>query len=164
MIVWLARAWEGIDIYHLVKAAFFADKMHITEYGRPIYGDNYDAAPYGPLAQVIYRLLRRDPIEILAVGGNGELPFRVDSSFAVHATREPNLRKLSASDIEALRVGLEHVRGKSFDDIFNETHDDPAYLRAEGSRMDYRDFIPDDDPMAEEKRQDIFETAAFLVI
>jgi hypothetical protein len=162
VILWLATALDGLDIYHLVKAVFFADKAHIAKYGRPICGDNYDAAAYGPLPEVVYGLLRFDPIEILATGGNGKLPFRVDDHYGVHADRAANMRKLSSSDIEALSFGLEHVRGRSFDDIFIETHEDPAYINASGRRMDYRDFIAIDDPLRAEKIIDIMETAEYV--
>ena len=51
----------------------------------------------------------------------------------------------------------------SFEAVFRETHDDPAYLRAEGSRMDYRDFIPDSDPKKADKAKLIEETAPYAV-
>ena len=107
MILWLANRHKGIDIYHLVKAAYFADKMHVREYGRPIVGDEYEAAAYGPLPKVVYGLLCFRPIEVLAASSNGELPFEVTEAFAVVASREPNLRQLSESDQRALAHGLE---------------------------------------------------------
>lgn len=164
VIVWLAREHDGIDVYHLVKAAFFADKHHVTHYGRPISGDTYEAAPYGPLPQVVYGILRRRPIEMLAIGGNGDLPFDVDARHRVHATRDPNLRRLSGSDVEALRVGLDHVADRTFDEIFEETHDDPAYTRAMGGFMDARDFLPADLPDRESKARDILETADYVAL
>ena len=74
VILWFAHSWPGIDVYHLAKAAFYADKHHVSNYGRPIVGDQYEAAPYGPLPQVIYGLIKHDPIELLALGSNGPLP------------------------------------------------------------------------------------------
>jgi hypothetical protein len=67
--------------------------------------------------------------------------------------------------VEALDFGLEHIRGKSFNDLYDETHDDPAYLRAhEGGQMDYRDFIPDDDPDKGAKARYIEEVARIAFI
>lgn len=164
-ILCIVNARRGLDVYHVVKAAFFADKFHIANYGRPIVGDEYRAAAYGPLPQVIYGLLRRDPIEMLAFGGNGELPFGVDRSLMVIPSRQPNLRRLSESDVEALEHGAAHVAGRSFDDLYRESHDDPAYLRAEaGAAMDYREFIPDGDPDKKEKADYISEEAESAVI
>lgn len=162
-ILWIARRRPGIDIYHVVKAGYFADKHHLATYGRPIAGDLYQAGPYGPLAQVMYGLLKHDPIEILALESNGELPFRVDPAFRVTASREPNARRLSRTDVEALAAGVDHVADKSFAEIYDETHADPAYVKASGLLMDYRDFIPEDDPARAGKMSVIEETAPYAV-
>ncbi|MCW5695512.1 MAG: SocA family protein [Bauldia sp.] len=164
VLLWLANEEPGIDVYHAVKSLFFADKRHVAEYGRPIVGDDYIADAWGPLPQVLYRLIRRDPLEMLALATNGPLPFTIDDAHRIYASREANSRLLSPSDVEALRYGHAHVRGRSFDDIFNETHADPAYLNADGGRMDYRDFIPEDDPHREEKAADLSEVAPFAVL
>ena len=161
VILWLAHEHKQIDVFRLVKAAFFADKKHVTEHGRPIVGDKYEAATFGPLPKVIYGLLRHQPIEVLAAGTNGVLPFKVTDAFAVLGDREPNLRKLSQSDISALQYGLDQVRGKTFDELVDITHDDPAFINAEGGIMDYRDFLPEDDPDRESKAEDLCEIARF---
>jgi len=162
-ILWIVSKRPGFDVYHVVKAAFFADKMHLSTYGRPISGDLYSAAPFGPLPQVVYNLLKRDPIEMIALESNGDLPFRVDERHRVYGEREANARRLSETDREALDFGINHVDRRSFEDIYNETHDDPAYVNAEGMQMDYRDFIPDDDELKSEKIEAIEETARFAV-
>lgn len=163
VILWIVQRRPGFDIYHIVKAAYFADKFHVSSYGRPICGETYSAGPYGPLPQVIYGLLKKDPIELLALDGNGELPFSVGARFGVTGSRDPNLSRLSKTDVEALGVGVEHVQDRTFDAIYNETHDDPAYVNADGSRMDYRDFIPNSDPLKPKKAEALAETAAFAV-
>ncbi len=151
VILWLADQCKGIDVYHLVKASFFADKYHISKYGRPIVGDVYRAAWFGPLPQVIYGLLRDEPMEVLALGNRGPLPFRVEG-FCVYPERGPNLDKLSESDVEALTFGLREVEGKTFDQLLKQTHRDPAYVNAGRSgMMDYRDFIPASDRKRQEK-------------
>ncbi len=164
VILWLGTRQRGIDVYHLVKAAFFADKSHITEYGRPIIGDDYEAKTYGPLPRVIYGLLKHDLLEIQAAGTNGKLPFEIKDAYCVYPDRPPNLRRLSQSDVEALEYGYDIVKDKSFDELVELTHDDPAYINADGGMMDYRDFIPSDDPERDEKAQDILEVARYAVV
>lgn len=160
-ILWLANARRGIDVYHVVKAAFYADKYHLNNYGRPISGDDYRADMYGPLGDVVYGLLRGDPLEILALGGNGALPFKVSKKkFVVSPEREANERKLSKSDIEALRHGLDFVAGKSFNDLFEVSHDDPAYIAANGGRIKYEDLLDADDPDRDEKAEALAEMAS----
>jgi uncharacterized phage-associated protein len=161
--VWLAKASPEIDIYHVVKAAFYADKYHLNKYGRPIAGDDYEADRYGPLGQCVYGLLRRDPMEMLALGGNGELPFQVGERWTVVADREANLRVLSESDLEALAYGLRKVEGRSFEDLVQATHDEPAYVEANGGRMKYEDLLDADDPARNAKAADLAENARSAV-
>jgi hypothetical protein len=159
VILWLANASTEIDIYHVVKAAFYADKYHVNKYGRPISGDEYQADMYGPLGQCIYGLLKHEPLEMLALDTNGPLPFTLGSKWRVLPEREANSRLLSASDVEALGYGLEQVRGKSFDDLVRMTHDEPAYIEANGGRMKYEDFLDEDDPHRADRAADLAETA-----
>ena len=156
IILWLANALPGIDIYHVVKAAFYADKHHLNQYGRPIAGDDYMADQYGPLGDVIYGLLKGDPLERIALGGNGELPFTIEGRFQVCVQRGPNMRRLSESEIGALMVGLAFVADKSFDELVEISHREAAYIAAEGGRMQYEDLIEPPDP---EKIAYLAETA-----
>lgn len=163
-ILWFANRQPGIDVYRIVKAAYYADKQHINAYGRPICGDMYFAAPYGPLARVLYGILKSDPLEMIALGGNGELPFEIKGRYNVYPLRDFNFRKLSRTDIEALEYGYNAVANKSFEAILRETHADPAYARAEGTYMDYRDFLDSDDPRYPERARYIEETASSAVL
>jgi hypothetical protein len=164
VILWFANRQPGIDIYHIVKGAFYADKQHVATYGRPIIGDDYRAAPFGPLPQVVYALLRKQPIELIALGSNGDLPFRIDEVHRVYADRSANDRKLSASDIAALEIGWMTVADKSFDELFEMTHDDPAYLNAISGAMDYRDFVPQSADNRAKKIEFLEETAPVAVL
>jgi uncharacterized phage-associated protein len=163
-IVWLAAASPEIDIYHLVKAAFYADKYHLNRYGRPLAGDDYQADIYGPLGQCVYRLLKGDPIEMLALGGNGILPFKVGDQWRVTADREANTRILSVSDVEALRHGLDVVQPCTFDELVDMTHEEKAYIAANGGRMRYEDLLDEDDPQRDQKAEDLAGTARFAVL
>lgn len=165
VIVWLANAKPRIDIYHVIKCAFFADKFHLREYGRPIAGDNYIADTYGPLGLTVYRLLKGNPLELLALGGNGMLPFRVSKpGWTVEADREANVRVLSKSDVEALGEALSAYGDLSFDELMDITHDDPAYRAANGGRMKYEHFLDYDDPEYEMMAEDLSESSRYAVM
>lgn len=163
-IVWFANAKPGIDIYHVVKCAFFADKYHLNKYGRPIAGDNYIADTYGPLGNSVYRILNQDPIEMIALGGNGRLPISVGDRWTVRADRPASVRVLSKSDVEALQWAIEEVGDLSFDDLVARTHADPAYVAAEGGRMKYEDLLNPDDPNRAEKAADLQASAQYAVL
>ena len=163
VILWFAEKSPSVDIYHVVKGAFYADKSHIRKHGRPITGDNYIADTFGPLPKVIYGILRRDPFEILALQTNGDIPARLEHDVYVKGARGPNLALLSKSDEAALEEGWQFVKDKSFNDLYELTHSDPAYLRANGGKMDYRDFLDENDENYAEKAAYIEETAASAV-
>ena len=163
-IVWLANARPGIDVYHVVKCAFFADKRHLNRYGRLISGDTYVADTYGPLGTSIYRILKGDPIEMLALDDNsGPLPFRVGSRWKVIADREANTAILSQSDVEALQAAVQEVADLSFGELVDLTHDDPAYIAADGGVMRYEDLLDPSDPKRAEKAADLEATARLAV-
>ena len=164
VILWLSSECPGIDIYHIVKCAFYADKYHLNKFGRPITGDNYIADTYGPLGKTIYNLIRGEPFEILALGGNGQLPFSVGEQWQITPSRGANQRRLSESDREALRHALKEYAGRSFDELYVESHDDPAYIAANGGSMRYEDFIPEDDPQRQDKIEYIQEVASTAVL
>ena len=163
VIVWLANAQPGIDIYHVVKCVFFAEKRHLNQYGRPIIGDNYTADTYGPLGRSVYNLLTRDPIEMIALDGNGKLPIRIADRYTVVADREPNPRLLSASDVDALRWAVDEVGNLSFGELVDITHADPAYVAANGGRMRYEDLLDEDTPDRNRKAADLEEVARYAV-
>jgi hypothetical protein len=141
----------------------FADKYHVTNYGRPVTGDTYRAMQHGPLPEMIYGLLRRDMLYALeAMENAGPLPFSI-KAYCVRAERDPNLEKLSESDVKALRHGLNEVEGKSLSALREKTHSDPAYLNANFGVMDYRDFIPDSDKAKREKIEYLEEAAGNVV-
>lgn len=158
VILWLATARAGLDVYHVVKCAYFADKKHLNDYGRPIAGDLYRAAPYGPLGQCVYGLLTRDPIGLLALGSNGHLPLTVSEDFSVIPGRDANPRLLSSSDIQALRWALDTYGEKSFGELFEESHQEKAYRNADGGRMSYEDML-DPSPDNDERARELAENA-----
>jgi uncharacterized phage-associated protein len=166
VILWLANAKPGIDMYHVVKCAFFADKAHLNRYGRPVTGDDYDADTYGPLGRAVYGLLRRNPIHMLALDSNGELPFRVleDRKWLVEADRGPDHKLLSPSDVEALEWALGEVGNLSFEELVELTHQEPAYIAANGGRMRYEDLLDASDPDRDEKAADLAESAPQAVL
>ena len=142
VILWLASAREGMDVYHVVKCAYYADKRHLNLYGRTIAGDWYEADEYGPLGKCVYGLLRRRPIEILALETNGDIPLTVNNkNHIVTPERDANYRRLSNSDREALSWAVDNYAHLSFGELLELSHQEEAYQKAEGGRMRYEDML-----------------------
>jgi uncharacterized phage-associated protein len=164
VILWLATERPGIDVYRVVKCAYYADKRHLNLYGRPIAGDWYEADEYGPLGQCIYGLLRGRPLEALALELNGgPVPLSVgQQDHVVVAERDPNLAKLSTSDTEALRWAVENYAHLSFRELLELSHEEEAYQKADGGRMRYEDML-DPAPDRDRKALELAENARHAV-
>jgi uncharacterized phage-associated protein len=164
VILWIASARPGIDVYHVVKCAYYADKRHLNMYGRPIAGDWYEADQYGPLGKCIYGLLRGNPQELLALESNVKVPFAVrEEDHSVTAERDANKRLLSESDIAALKWALSTYGDMSFDEILELSHEEEAYQKAEGGRIRYEDML-DQTPDRDERARELAENARYAVL
>ena len=111
------------DLYHLLKILYFADKKHLSEYGRLICGDSYVAMQNGPVPSQTYDIIK-------SVRGDqtltNALPFK--DSFKVEnnkiiPSRKPNLDKLSESDIECLEISIKENKNLSFQTLKEKSHD-----------------------------------------
>jgi len=74
------------------------------------------------------------------------------------ATRDPLDDVLSESDLEELEAAFEHVRRRTFKGIWNETHEDRAYVNAKAKGgtsnnppMQYEDLF--DEPNAKRAQE-----------
>jgi uncharacterized phage-associated protein len=143
VIVWCAQKRETVDFHTVLKVLFGADLYHLNKYGRPIVGDTYSALDYGPVPQTTYDLLKREPLALEELG-TATLPFEVEGSYRVRATRPPDLSLLSRSDIEALEDGWRRFGRLGFADRTRESHQHPAWRNARAAgvqSMDYADFL-----------------------
>jgi uncharacterized phage-associated protein len=145
VIVWFANKRPGIDFHSILKLLFFADKDHLNEWGRPIVGDRYNALQYGPVAQMTYDILKRDPLALEELKtASTDLPFEVQNSYCVYPHRAPDLDRLSETDVDALEAAWERYAHLDFKERTDESHRHPAYRNAElagRQTMSYADFL-----------------------
>ncbi len=76
-----------------------------------------------------------------------ELPFSVVREFRVWPRREPDLSRLSQSDLEALNSTWQRLSHLNFRALTKKSHDHPAYKNAEKAgrqMMAYEDFLEGD--------------------
>ncbi len=138
-LAFIAQSWPEITPFFAAKVLFFAEKMHLNRYSRPIVGDTFIAMPNGPVPSTIYDFIKGkldqagDPEAIVGA-------IKVDDSRykRVTALREPDLRVLSESDVECLSEAIEFCRGKSFGHLSTLTHQEKAWIEASANTaMDY---------------------------
>ena len=116
------------DVYGIVKTAFYAQQIHLSASGSPLFNDEICALPFGPVPSSMYDILK------MARGDEKEVEFhKTDGLFEVSssigwederyfAKEDPDMDYLSASDIQSLDKAIERVSRMSFNDIFSDTH------------------------------------------
>ena len=147
----LHRHGGALDILKLIKLLFYADRLHLARYGRPITGGLYRTLPHGPVAQDLLDDLNARAKASPRAGG---YPFRREGDYKIHAAGDVDEDHLSESDIEVLE---ETDRKYGHHDAFtlrHMTHELKAYQKndpGESCRdLPYEDFFED---LPEDKRQ-----------
>jgi len=164
VIVWLAQQKPGLDIYHIAKVLFYADKKHLNKYARPVVGDTYKKMRFGPAPSCVL-----DIINLNGFNFSQKFLDSIESSIAVQgrnknttALRSPDLSYLSKSDINCLAESLSENGDRSFDVLFNVTHNERCYEETEESDyIDYRLMVDESNEHADEIKHLIFEQSKY---
>ena len=148
-IVFLANKKPGIHIYHVAKILFFADKMHVNKYGRPVTGDTYIKMPYGPVPSGIRDLITKNtwlsPKQSQGVQDSLEIDDK--ANYKMTAKRSANLDYFSKSDIDALEISFDKYAELSFDELYNITHSEKSFIETDPrEKIDYALLVDDNNP------------------
>lgn len=123
------------SIYFIVKAAFYAQEKHLAKWAAPLFDDEICALPFGPVPSMIYDILkgaRGD--KVLGDVRLQEVAQSIrcnDEEF--FATEKPDMGWLSVSAVECLDLAIEEISLKSFNDVYDTTHESEEYQRARRS-------------------------------
>ena len=118
------------DVYCALKVIYFADKEHLSKYGRFMFGDRYIAMRAGPVPSGAYDMLkyaRGDGHVVPEIPVRDALAVKDDN---ICPLRPPNTDLLSESEVECLDMILESVGG-DWKALYRKGHDDPAYRAAQ---------------------------------
>lgn len=167
-LVFLAKERPGLSFYYVAKIFYFADKLHLSRYGRPVLGDRYIAMDHGPVPSLIYDLLKANPFlepDLLDAAEGALDVSRANGHPVVRARRDPNLRLLSRTDIDTLRDSIEQYASASVTSLRNATHRERAYQEASANGdMDYALMIDESDPNRDRLLEEIRQTAPTLAL
>lgn len=168
VIIWLANKKPGIDIYHVAKVLFYADKMHINKYGRPITGDTYIRMPYGPVPSGVRDLVTENswlsPKQLEQIKSSLIID-KSDNRYKLAATREPNMKYFSKTDIACLKNSLSEYGDMSFDELYNSTHSEKCYYETDpNEKIDYALLIDDENPFKSEILENMEEISQYIQV
>ncbi len=139
-IHWMVCEQQSIDLHTLLKSCYFADKEHLNEYNRPVFGAVYKAMKYGPVPIEIYEMAKEEPLWLAELQLD-RYPWRL-TGYRVQLcdNEEPNMEALSSSDMKALRFGFQKSLNMTFNERTAATHG-PDWAAAALGFMRYEDMI-----------------------
>lgn len=123
-VLYVAYKLRKKDIHRIFKILYFADRDHLSEYGRSITGDSYVRMEYGPVPSSLYDIIK-------AVRGDGYWSSKVDSIklyFDITDNKNlipkkvPDMDVLSPSDIEELDKYCSEFQCLSFKKVTDSSH------------------------------------------
>lgn len=142
---WLAGEHGSIDLHAALKACYFADKSHLNEHHRPIFGASYRAMRFGPVPLEIYEMMKGEPYWLAELRLDA-FPWRLEGRRLVCTdNRGADLGELSESAAEHLRAGAARSLAMTFDERTAATHG-PDWQAANLGMMRYEDMIDDTTP------------------
>lgn len=126
-LLYVARRAPIPDRIHICKIIYFADKYHLENFGRFIFGDHYVAMHNGPVPSGAY-----DLIKAAEAGQVKEL--RADDLY-VMGLRDPLLEVFSESDFEALDQAVAQYGNISFSRLSLMSHDEAWKTATEDGKL-----------------------------
>ena len=135
-----------VDIFHILKILYFADRAHYAEWGTRLSNDTFCAMDNGPVASHLYNALKDvtgkeplragSPLKMIS-----DALYQADPLYEnyVCAREKADMDELSASDIECLDRSIAENKGQGFGALSQKSHDrawQEAYARQKNSEMD----------------------------
>jgi len=152
-IVWIANKKPAIDIYHVAKVLYYAEKEHINKYARPIIGDTYISMGLGQVPSQARDLITQNPWMPKGILSKFSNAVKVSDHKDKYLTaqRTPNLDLFSQTDIECLSRSLKKYGNIPFKELKKMSHKEKTWLNTELDQpIDYALMIDDDNPNKEE--------------
>lgn len=165
-IVWLANKNPGIDIYHVAKILYYAEKTHLNSYGRPIIGATYIRMEFGQVPSEVRDLITKNAWMV-------EPDYLKRFSAAIKINKEPHdkltslrnadMNYFSDTDIECLEESLKKYGHLSFEQLKRINHDERTWIDIEqNDEIDYLLMVDEDNEGKEEIIEDIRTSSQYV--
>jgi len=119
--LYIAEKIEERDFHRFFKILYFADREHLSKYGRPITGDTYIKMEYGPVPTNLYNIF-------LSVKNNKRFQkkdmkeYFTVLDYHVNAEKKANLDFLSKTDVAELNKSIALYGTASFNELSSISH------------------------------------------
>jgi hypothetical protein len=141
-IHWLVSEYHDIDLHAALKACYFADRSHLNERGRPIFGATYRAMRFGPVPLEIYEMMKGEALWKAEIGCE-QFPWELAGyRLRLVGNSHPQMESLAETDFEHLQQGAAASQRMDFSERTEATHG-PDWQRANLGYIRYEDMIDD---------------------
>ena len=125
-ILYVSNRLTRKDFHKIFKVLYFADRNHLSSYGRTITGDSYVAMDDGPVPSKIYdifKTVRGDGLFSAEKKAEFEPYFKVQNWMFLVPQMDADMNLLSASDVEELDNAIATYGPLSWDEVREKSHD-----------------------------------------
>lgn len=143
-MLYVANHVETNDFRIISKILYFADRSHLSGYGRTITGDFYIALDDGPVPSRIFdilRIVRGDALYSAEKKSEFETFFKVRDWNCLVPQKEVDLNILSESDVKELDKSISSYGALSLDEIRAKSCDLAWSNTLQGHIIDLRDIM-----------------------
>lgn len=155
LIAYLANRLPEPSAHSVSKLLYFADKEHLSRYGRLILGDDYVAMQHGPVPSDAYDIIKvaagRIVLQKISRSTVEEV-FVVRGNMRIEARRDGNTDLFSESELECIGIALAEHGQKNFAQLTRDSHDAAWKSADENDFMSLQDIVGTL-PNAEEVRE-----------
>lgn len=120
-LLYVANRVEKRDIHKIFKILYFADMLHLSQYGRAITGDRYIAMKYGPVPSSIYDMVKIVRGDSWYVMDDLKAFFTVNGKF-LEPLRDADISYLSDTDISELDSSIDKYSAIDFGEMTRLSH------------------------------------------
>lgn len=157
-IHYMVSSRQPIDLHIILKACCFADKSHLNEHHKPIFGATYRAMRFGPVPLEIYEMVKGESLWLWECGRD-RMPWSLRGfRVSLDDNIDCNLDAFSETEREHLIAGLKQSASMSFTDRTAATHG-PDWQKANGGIMSYEDMLDESMPDRDQIVEYMQETA-----
>lgn len=120
VVLFILKRLKKINRHKLAKILYFADQLHLVQYGRSILGDNYIAMKYGPVPSAVY-----DGIKAIDDKRYNFEIFRkslISRGMFILPNADPDMDELSESEIKCLNRSIDENDPLNFDQLVDKSH------------------------------------------
>lgn len=125
-VLYLSAEVDQPTLHKIFKLMYFADKHHLQEYGRLIFGDRYIAMRHGPVPSSMYdlaKIARGEKIDTIGFANEFIDAVTIDNGYNIKSLRSANTDMFSQSEIDSMNYAIQKYGNKSFAQLTDISHD-----------------------------------------